>query len=145
MYRLPASLRESSREDIRSLVSFLGEIQGNNLFDSHIRHPGTVRTGEGIEGGFVLSQDRLRCVRIEQVLLGHVDEKIRTIVLVPIEERVLRGIQWRTGSVSVLIFFFFIRYFVCSTCNFLSGAISSFMEQDYCRRNRNVTETRVFS
>lgn len=106
MYRLPASLRESSREDIRSLVSFLGEIQGNNLFDSHIRHPGTVRTGKGIEGGFVLSQERLRCVRIEQVLLGHVDEKIRTIVLVPIEERVLRGIQWRTGSVSVLIFFF---------------------------------------
>lgn len=119
MYRLPASLRESSREDIRSLVSFLGEIQGNNLFDSHIRHPGTVRTGEGIEGGFVLSQDRLRCVRIEQVLLGHVDEKIRTIVLVPIEERVLRGIQWRTGSVSVLIFFFFL--FVIS---FVRRAIS---------------------
>lgn len=145
MYRLPASLRESSREDIRSLVSFLGEIHGNNLFDSHIRHPGTVRTGEGIEGGFVLSQDRLRCVRIEQVLLGHVDEKIRTIVLVPIEERVLRGIQWRTGSVSVLIFFFYSLFRLFGVQFPIGCNMSSFIEQDYCRRNRNVTETRVFS
>lgn len=80
---------------------------------------------------------RIGFARIEQVLT-HVDEKIPTIVLVPIEERVLlwwgslvnRGIrQWRTGSVrvSIFIFFFFIRicYFVCSVRDFLSGVITS--------------------
>lgn len=42
-----------------------GEIRGNNLFDSHIRHPGTVRTVRG--------DSYYQRIGFEQVLL--VDEK----------------------------------------------------------------------
>lgn len=61
MYRLPASIRDSAIRLLPRISYPFGEIRGNNLFDSHIRHPGTVR-GDSyyIRIIFVLSKDRLR-------------------------------------------------------------------------------------
>lgn len=69
-------LLSSSHRGLDVFFLWREEIHGINLFDSHIRHPGT-----GI-GGFVLSQDG--CVRMEQVLRRY--EKIRSRTrIVPME------------------------------------------------------------
>lgn len=117
MYRLPASIRDSAIRLLPRISYPFGEIRGNNLFDSHIRHPGTVR-----------GDSYYQRIGFEQVLL--VDEKTyeqscwwrqKTRSLVN------RGIQRRTGSVQVLVSFSLIRYFVCSVHDFPSGAITSFI------------------
>lgn len=64
MYRLPASIRDSSPGlGYTPPPSYLLSLwRGNNLFDSHIRHPGTVR-----------GDSYYQRIGFEQVLL--VDEK----------------------------------------------------------------------